>query len=70
MGRRGAGEVAGGGQLGLREAGGRVGGDGQRRGRLGGDVESNVTRVLPKVPLVQCAAVTRTVGEIKVAEQR
>src|SRR5262245_12592316 len=32
--------------------------------------ESNVTSVLPSVPNVQCAAVTRTVGETSVAEQR
>jgi hypothetical protein len=32
--------------------------------------ESNVTSVLPGTPSVQCAAVSRTVGEIRVAEQR
>jgi hypothetical protein len=32
--------------------------------------ESNVTSVLPRTPSVQCAAVSRTVGEIRVAEQR
>jgi hypothetical protein len=32
--------------------------------------ESKVTSVLPNVPSVQCAAVTRTVGDTRVAEHR
>lgn len=32
--------------------------------------ESKVTSVLPSVPVVQWAAVTSTVGETRVAEQR